>query len=711
MNNLLMNPWDNETPVEEQPSLPSSSLNERGMIFSRSYSDDLPNLGSVTLSTDLAQDPWKSNENLVGGDEIFSASETLPPFPPKKDTGNVPQTQQQISYQIELKKLDQISVELEEKHVSLFGHLNYIVKSKSHASSVSRRYSDVLWLQNHLLKKYPFRIITSIPPKKAVGVQEDELASVPEIFETQLLNLKNSLKPQIDYICELIGIMERYAQRSMESASDYRKLAILLSTTKKGNNCFISGCTYCQNINEQCDAYSDGLEGVCNAHTDQAYTTSMQIVEDLKSYRDLLTGFQIMLTRREMAITSMASQNIARRITGNKNRLVEVTAKGGGQKEIDRITNLINQDEREQEYQIAHEFMSQESEDDFVELIKLKIAKKQKDFNSKKQEKLSQITLKIESKINEHKERYNLVFQDLEQRYQNLSVLVEQRNNLVLELMNVQGFMKKTKSKSENNSKNYRYHILFISIFLRLAFLVYGYYQDQHPIIKYTDIDYSVFTDAARYVADNQSPYLRKTFRYTPVLAWLLVPNVYFIYWGKILFCICDLIVGMILYDMAGLWSLFWLANPFVIVISTRGNAESVLLCLVFLVLYYLKRNIHLAAFFYGLSIHFKIYPIIYCIPLYFGLDNYISPSNLKLFSKRRIIFGFETLAWLLAFTGLFYWIYGYEFLYETLLYHVIRKDHRHNFSLYFYYMYLDTGTWSVITFLPQFLTVCGNYH
>ncbi|KAJ3257722.1 Sorting nexin mvp1 [Boothiomyces macroporosus] len=414
MNNLLANPWDSETPIEEQPSLPSSSLNERGMIFSQSYSDDLPNLGSITLNTDLAQDPWKSNENLVAGDEIFSNSVTLPPFPPSKHEDNVPQTQKEISYQIELKKLDQITVELEEKHVSLFGHLNYIVKSKFHGSSVSRRYSDVLWLQNHLLKKYPFRIITSIPPKKAVGVdaafieqrrkglsrfmnfianhpviskdpqihafftceatfqsyrnsnvveneeefnvnqvQEDELASVPELFESQLLDLKTSLKPQIDYIFELIGIMERYAHRSMESALDYRKLAVLLSTTKNGNNCFVAGCTYCGNINEQCDAYSDGLEGVCNAHTDQAYTMSMQIVEDLKSYRDLLTGFQIMLTRREMAITAMASQNIARRITGNKNRLVEVTAKGGGQKEIDRITNLINQDEREQEYQVA----------------------------------------------------------------------------------------------------------------------------------------------------------------------------------------------------------------------------------------------------------------------------------------------------------------------------------------------------------------------
>ena len=32
-----------------------------------------------------------------------------------------------------------------------------------------RRYSDFLWLQDILLKRYPYRIVTSLPPKKAVG--------------------------------------------------------------------------------------------------------------------------------------------------------------------------------------------------------------------------------------------------------------------------------------------------------------------------------------------------------------------------------------------------------------------------------------------------------------------------------------------------------------------------------------------------------------
>ncbi len=54
---------------------------------------------------------------------------------------------------------------------------------------------------------------------------------------------------------------------------------------------------------------------------------------------------------------------------------------------------------------------------------------------------------------------------------------------------------------------------------------------------------------------------------------------------------------------------------------------------------------------------------------------------------------------------------YGDPFINETYLYHITRRDHRHNFSLYFYYIYLtyhkEVGQLVRIgTFLPQFVVV-----
>jgi len=59
-----------------------------------------------------------------------------------------------------------------------------------------------------------------------------------------------------------------------------------------------------------------------------------------------------------------------------------------------------------------------------------------------------------------------------------------------------------------------------------------------------------------------------------------------------------------------------------IIAMPTRGSNDNIISLLLFTALYaLLQKKYVMAGFFYGLSVHFKIYPIIYCFVLYFFID------------------------------------------------------------------------------------------
>ncbi|KAI6188351.1 GPI mannosyltransferase 1 [Aphelenchoides besseyi] len=257
---------------------------------------------------------------------------------------------------------------------------------------------------------------------------------------------------------------------------------------------------------------------------------------------------------------------------------------------------------------------------------------------------------------------------------------------------------------------------LYMTAFLcRLLLIFYARVHDYVFKVKFTDIDYSVFSDAADHVRHGRSPFDRATYRYSPILAFMLWPNAIYQEFGKVLFCSIDILTGCLLFSIENSrvnddktrdklktsLSIFWLFNPFIAIISSRGNADTVVCAAVSLVLWLLvSKRWMVAAIAHGLlAIHLKIYPIIF-LPAVF-----ISLSSVSVNLTVAIVF--------FALTVLIgYRFYGQKFLDEYLLYHFHRKDLKHNFSPYFYPIYLASENESLSkvlgfgAFIPQLILI-----
>ncbi|XP_069762541.1 GPI mannosyltransferase 1 [Narcine bancroftii] len=230
----------------------------------------------------------------------------------------------------------------------------------------------------------------------------------------------------------------------------------------------------------------------------------------------------------------------------------------------------------------------------------------------------------------------------------------------------------------------------------------------------------------------------------------MLIPNIYLTeLFGKFIFVVCDVLAAHLIHKILCLQGLdsqracwycsFWLFNPLPMAVSSRGNAEAVLAMLVLSTLLHLKRKqIVKAALFYGLSVHLKIYPVTYALPMILSLqtDQQATGNDtqtrtnkdhrkkgigllshmkhwvvfiVRLLNKEVQMFIFVAGLEFLTLGVLFYYSYGWEFLERTYLYHLTRRDIRHNFSPYFYMLYLTAESkWSsvlgLVAFLPQLL-------
>ncbi|KAI6228150.1 GPI mannosyltransferase 1 [Aphelenchoides besseyi] len=262
---------------------------------------------------------------------------------------------------------------------------------------------------------------------------------------------------------------------------------------------------------------------------------------------------------------------------------------------------------------------------------------------------------------------------------------------------------------------------LYVTAFLcRLLLIFYARVHDYVFKVGYSDSDITTIyiQDAADHVRHGRSPFDRATYRYSPILAFMLWPNAIYQEFGKVLFCSIDILTGWLLFSIENSrinddktreklktsLSIFWLFNPFIAIISSRGNADTVWI---------------LAAIAHGLlAIHLKIYPIIYLPAVFISLSSVSIKltiwQNFKAMLTNWRGFIYCTVA--IVFFGLTvligYYFYGQKFLDEYLLYHFHRKDLKHNFSPYFYPIYLASENENLSkvlgfgAFIPQLILI-----
>jgi len=220
---------------------------------------------------------------------------------------------------------------------------------------------------------------------------------------------------------------------------------------------------------------------------------------------------------------------------------------------------------------------------------------------------------------------------------------------------------------------------------LRVALLLWGAYQDAHSPVKYTDVDYLVFSDAALCLARPTTtetcshaqgplaptwlgdPYARATYRYTPLVALALVPNlVVHPVCGKLLFALCDLVVGALLHTLlvrrgateryAGrAVAAAWLVNPIVANISTRGSSEAFVGALVVSTLSLADQaRWDAAAAVFGVAVHVKIFPFLYGSSLVAALAA-SARGDVALALRRMLRFGTISFSCFMGLNGALY--------------------------------------------------------
>jgi phosphatidylinositol glycan class M len=240
--------------------------------------------------------------------------------------------------------------------------------------------------------------------------------------------------------------------------------------------------------------------------------------------------------------------------------------------------------------------------------------------------------------------------------------------------------------------------IIFVGFLIRIFVLYVGNNLDTFSDHwQYTDIDYKIFSDGGKLHSLSISPFERPTFRYPPILSFIMIGNSVFKSFGKFLFIVFDTATIFEIYTLQRrktlFWEWLWCFNPLSIYICTRGSMESMSNWLILVsIRFLLERKVAFSGIVFGFLIYFRIYPIVYAFG--FAIKILFKDSTLKSINiSQFMLYGCSAFSVLLFCVIVSFNEFREPYITQAIYYHLIRLDHRHNFSPYFYLIYLEKSS------------------
>ncbi|KAF9545475.1 Sorting nexin mvp1 [Mortierella hygrophila] len=381
-----------DLPIPHLPGLESidfGSAADTSGIYATSSS--LPKGHPVNVGSTIS-DPWRTSTYKGNGYPPPPSYLASPPFPSADVSGSNSDEasgSSQRDAHLWFLNLDVIRITFapEKEGIFLFKHTNYIVESKARQTTVIRRYSDFWWLLDILAKRFPYRILPNLPPKR-LGVAdevflerrlrgltrfmnalmrhpvlkndplvisfltepvelalwrknvvistEDEFTTklpiseslvkqVPMDLELQLESIKRRLPASVEYYRSMVHVMDRVQKRTEANAVDYMRFSLALNALADcEKHCHVEECYSCGQLSQGYGKVGSHIGQASNALEEQARATQRGVVEDLKRHRDLLASVMELMQRRERARESGLVETLKKRITNQEQKLAHL---------------------------------------------------------------------------------------------------------------------------------------------------------------------------------------------------------------------------------------------------------------------------------------------------------------------------------------------------------------------------------------------------